>query len=63
MTLQSDLRKLATDLAASTDVCVCEVNPTLSSATIERIIKDVTDHAKKASKTKTAIIISFVKRK
>jgi hypothetical protein len=61
MTLQTELRKLGVDLASSTDVRVCEINPTLTSATADKMIKDVADHARKASKTRTAVVISFVK--
>ncbi len=61
--IQSELRKLGIELAASTDVRVCEINPTLTSATTDKMIKDVVDHAKKLSKSKTAVLVSFARSK
>ena len=48
-------------LDTSRDVKVVSLNPTMKTEHVSRNIREITDHAKKNSRSKTVVLVSFVK--
>ena len=61
MSLQSEIKALAADMTKSKHVSVVELNPTMSSATITKLSREVTDFAAKNAKSRV-VLVGFVKQ-
>ena len=62
MTIQSELKLLATDLQKSKSVRSVEMNPTMTSATIAKLLREVADFAAKNAKSSRVVLVGFVKQ-
>lgn len=59
--LQSELKLLSADLQKSKSVRSVELNPTMSSATMTKLSREVTDFAAKNAKSRV-VLVGFVKQ-
>jgi hypothetical protein len=60
MSSTNDSRAIAALLAKSREIQSVEINRDMKPEAITRLLKTVTDHAVKASKTKRVVLISVV---
>ncbi len=60
--IQSEIKALAADMTKSKQVSVVELNPTMSSATITKLSREVTDFAAKNAKSSRVVLVGFVKQ-
>lgn len=59
MTIQAELKRLGTELSKATDIRAIELNPTLSPATADRMIREIADHAKKSMRTQRVSLVCY----
>ena len=63
MNIQTELKRIGTELSKATDVRAVELNPTMPAATAEKLIRDVVDHAKIRARSQAVTLVSFGHRK
>ena len=55
------MKVLGDSLAKSKNLRVVELNATMSHDVVNRLLKDISDHAKTNGKSKSVCVVSFVK--
>jgi len=63
MNIQTELKRIGSDLSKATDVREIELNPTLAPSTTDKLLRDIVDHSKRLARSQSVTIVSFGRRR